>query len=105
MGYAMKNLAPPNIDSLIVEVRGQKVVLDSDLASIYGVPTSRLNEQVKRNARRFPQDFLFRLTAEEMEQWQRSRSRFVTLKRGRSIEDPAPSPTRRRLRPVHRGPA
>jgi hypothetical protein len=52
----------------------------------YGVPTRRLNEQVKRNARRFPQDFLFRLTVEEMEQCQRLRSHFVTLKRGRSIE-------------------
>jgi hypothetical protein len=65
MGYAMKNLAAPNIDCLIVEVRGQKVILDSDLAFIYGVPTRRLNEQVKRNTRRFPQDFLFRLTAPE----------------------------------------
>ena len=88
----MKNLAPPNIDSLIVEVRGQKVILDSDLAFIYGVPTKRLNEQVKRNARRFPQDFLFRLTAEEMEQCQRLRSQLVTLKRGRSIESPATEP-------------
>jgi len=87
-------LPPPRsgrhgIDSLIVEVRGQKVILDSDLASIYGVPTRRLNEQVKRNARRFPQDFLFRLTVEEMEQCLRSRSQFVTLKRGRSMEGPA----------------
>ena len=88
----MKNLAPPNIDSLIVELREQKVILDSDLASIYGVPTRRLNEQVKRNARRFPQDFLFRLTAEEMEVCQRSRSQFETLKRGRSIEGPATEP-------------
>ena len=80
---------PADIDWLIVEVRGQKVILDSDLASIYGVPTRRLNEQVKRNARRFPQDFLFRLTAEEMEQCQRARSRTVTLKGGRSIEGPA----------------
>jgi hypothetical protein len=92
MGYAMKKHAPPNIDSLIVEVRGQKVILDSDLASIYGVPTRRLNEQVKRNARRFPQDFLFRLTAEEMEQCQRSKSQFETLKRGRNIEGRATQP-------------
>ena len=92
MGCAMKNLAPPNIDSRITTVRGQKVILDSDLASIYGVPTRRLNEQVKRNARRFPQDFLFRLTAEEMEQCQRSRSQFVTLERGGSIEGPTTEP-------------
>jgi hypothetical protein len=88
----MKNVAPPNIDSLIVEVRGQKVILDSDLASIYGVPTRRLNEQVKRNTRRFPQDFLFRLAAEEMAQCQHSKSQFVTLKRGRGIEGPATEP-------------
>jgi hypothetical protein len=79
-------ILPADIDSLIVEVRGQKVILDSDLACIYGVPTRRLNEQVKRNARRFPQDFLFRLTNEEMEQCQRLRSQFVTLKRRRSVE-------------------
>src|ERR1035438_8071105 len=70
---------PTEIDSLIVEVRGHKVILDSDLASIYGVPTKRLNEQVKRNARRFPPDFLFRLTADEAEQCERSRSQIATL--------------------------
>jgi hypothetical protein len=77
---------PTEIDSLIVELRGHKVILDSDLASIYGVPTKRLNEQVKRNARRFPPDFLFRLTAEEKEQCQRSRSQIATLKRGQNIK-------------------
>jgi hypothetical protein len=50
----------------IVTVRGQKVILDSDLAAIYGVETKRLNEQVKRNADRFPSDFMFRLTVEEV---------------------------------------
>ncbi|HWY75393.1 MAG TPA: ORF6N domain-containing protein [Verrucomicrobiae bacterium] len=48
---------PSDIDALIVELRGQKVILDADLAAIYGVPTKRLNEQVKRNASRFPPDF------------------------------------------------
>ena len=48
-------------------IRGQKVILDSDLARIYGVPTKRLNEQVQRNAKRFPSDFLFQLTATEVE--------------------------------------
>jgi hypothetical protein len=81
---------PADIDSLIVEVRGQKVILDGDLASIYGVPTRRVNEQVKRNARRFPQDFLFRLTDEEMEQCLRLRSQFVTLKRGVSGSNGSP---------------
>jgi hypothetical protein len=74
------------IDSLIVEVRGHKVILDSDLAAIYGVSTKRLNEQVKRNARRFPLDFLFRLTVEETEHCLRSRSQIATLKRGQNIK-------------------
>lgn len=74
--------APPEIDSLIIEVRGQKVILDSDLASIYGVPTKRLNEQVKRNARRFPSDFRFRLTAEETERCRPSRSQIAAMNSG-----------------------
>jgi hypothetical protein len=54
-----------DIASLIRTIRGRKVIPDSDLARIYGVPTKRLNEQVRRNARRFPSDFLFRLTSVE----------------------------------------
>jgi hypothetical protein len=54
------------IRSLILSLRGQKVILDADLAAIYGVPTKRLNEQVKRNAERFPLDFVFRLTPQEV---------------------------------------
>jgi len=50
------------IDSLILTIRGQRVILDADLAEIYGVTTKRLNEQVKRNADRFPEDFMFQLT-------------------------------------------
>lgn len=53
------------LESLIRTIRGQKVLLDSDLAAIYGVPTKRLNEQVKRNALRFPQDFCFQMELEE----------------------------------------
>ncbi|CAN5781239.1 hypothetical protein BH20ACI3_BH20ACI3_16530 [soil metagenome] len=53
------------VDDLIREIHGEKVIMDSDLARIYGVSTSRLNEQVKRNLERFPEDFAFRLTAEE----------------------------------------
>jgi hypothetical protein len=49
----------------ILTIRGQKVMLDADLAELYGVTTRRLNEQVKRNRGRFPADFMFRLTAEE----------------------------------------
>jgi len=51
----------------IPEVRGQKVILDSDLARIYGVTTARLNQQVKRNHERFPKDFVFQLTKREHE--------------------------------------
>jgi hypothetical protein len=54
---------PPNVR--ILTTRQQKVVLDSDLAAVYGVPTRRLNEQFRRNRKRFPEDFAFRLTAEE----------------------------------------
>lgn len=54
-----------NIDDRILSVRGYRVMLDSDLAELYGVSTKRLNEQVKRNSKRFPKDFMFRLTAQE----------------------------------------
>lgn len=61
-----KNRGPlVQIEPLIVTVRKQKVILDSDLASVYGVATSRLNEQVKRNIQRFPEDFAFQLTTGE----------------------------------------
>ena len=53
------------IESLIHVIRGQQVMLDSDLARLYGVETRRLNEQVKRNIERFPDDFLIQLTKEE----------------------------------------
>lgn len=55
------------IESLIHEVRGQKIMLDSDLAGLYGVETGALNRAVKRNSQRFPTDFVFQLTAEEVE--------------------------------------
>lgn len=54
------------IEPLIREVRGQKVMLDSDLAALYGVPTKVLNQAVRRNIDRFPEDFLFQLTSEEV---------------------------------------
>ena len=55
------------IESKIFMIRGQKVMFDSDLAELYGVPTSRLNEQVKRNINRFPADFMFQLNKVEVE--------------------------------------
>lgn len=54
-----------NIETKILLIRGQKVMLDADLAELYGVETRRLNEQVSRNSARFPEDFMFQLTAEE----------------------------------------
>jgi hypothetical protein len=56
---------PVHIDSVIQHVRGERVILDTDLANIYGIPTFRLNEAIKRNKDRFPEDFLFQLTKDE----------------------------------------
>jgi len=75
-----------SVESRILTIRGQKVILDSDLAAIYGVTAKRLNEQVKRNPKRFPPDFLFQLTREEAETALRSRSQIATLKRGQNIK-------------------
>jgi hypothetical protein len=62
----MNTLIPVEvIERKILLIRGEKVMLDADLAELYDVPTKRLNEQVKRNADRFPADFAFQLTAEE----------------------------------------
>jgi hypothetical protein len=69
-----------------MELRGQKVLLDRDLARIYGVPTKVLNQAVKRNQQRFPHDFMFRLSLEEARAAQHSRSQIVTLKRGQNIK-------------------
>jgi hypothetical protein len=55
------------IEQVILLVRGQKVILDRDLAALYGVPTKSLNRAVKRNLDRFPSDFMIQLTAEEAE--------------------------------------
>ena len=65
-------IAVDAIAGRIVTLRGQRIMLDSDLAALYGVPTKRLNEQVKRNAERFPADFMFRLNSEEIESLNRS---------------------------------
>ena len=70
----------------IVVLRGHRVLLDADLARVYGVPTKRLNEQVKRNTRRFPEDFVFQLTREETNELARLRSQNATLKKGQNIK-------------------
>ncbi len=67
--HSGKNIATHSselIQQRILVLRSLRVILDSDLAALYGVPTKRLNEQVKRNGRRFPEDFCFQLTREEL---------------------------------------
>ncbi len=60
-------LQPINIENKILVIRGQQVMLDRDLAELYGVETKRLNEQVKRNIERFPEEFMFQITRSELE--------------------------------------
>ncbi|HYS90759.1 MAG TPA: ORF6N domain-containing protein [Bradyrhizobium sp.] len=66
---------PEDLAPLVVAIRGERVLLDADLAELYGVGTKVLNQAVKRNLDRFPADFMFQLTPEE---WERLRSQFVT---------------------------
>jgi ORF6N domain len=92
-----KELIPvERIAQSVHRLRGQKVLLDFDLAIWYAVPTKALNQAVKRNATRFPKDFMFRLTLEESQRLllrlegdggsRSSRSQTVTLKRGKNIK-------------------
>jgi len=80
------------IATKIFEIRGRRVMLDRDLARLYGVETKRLNEQVKRNIKRFPEDFMFQLTKKEAINLMfqigtsSSRSQIATLKQGRNIK-------------------
>ena len=77
--YLMNDIIPiENITALIYLIRGEKVMLDRDLAALYGVETKRLKEQVKRNIERFPEDFMFELSKSEFANW---RSQFATSKR------------------------
>ncbi|HAS82130.1 MAG TPA: DNA-binding protein [Verrucomicrobia bacterium] len=75
-----------SLQDRIFTIRGEKVILDSDLAEIYGVETKRLNEQVRRNTARFPLDFAFRLTKDEAGSIQTSRSQNATMKQGTNIK-------------------
>ncbi|MBP5649702.1 MAG: ORF6N domain-containing protein, partial [Bacteroidales bacterium] len=70
-----KILSQSEIESLILAIRGQQVMIDRDLANLYKVKTKRLNEQVKRNIEKFPLDFCFQLNDFEFEKW---RSQFAT---------------------------
>ena len=83
MAYKAELVAPPQIEQAILLVRGQRVMLDRDLAAMYGVTTGNLNKAVRRNWSRFPADFMFQLTADEAED---SRFQFGILKRGMNIK-------------------
>ena len=77
---------PENVAPLILLLRGEKILLGEHLAELYAVPVKVLNQAVKRNIDRFPDDFLFQITRDEAEAILRSRSQFVTLKRGQNIK-------------------
>jgi len=77
---------PDNLASLIYLLRGEKVLLGEHLAGLYGVSVSVLNQAVKRNIKRFPDDFMFQLTLEEARAILASRSQIVILKRGQNIK-------------------
>jgi hypothetical protein len=80
-------LDPQDIERRIYIIRSQRVMLDSDLAKLYCVPTKRLNEQVRRNSDRFPDDFAFQLTAEE---YAALKSQIATSKTGRGGKQKLP---------------
>jgi hypothetical protein len=73
------------IESIIFHMRGEKVIIDADLARLYGVPTKRLNEQVKRNKDRFPADFMFQLTAQEKAEVVANCDHLINLKFSRGL--------------------
>ena len=79
-------LKPENVAPLILLLRGEKVLLSEHLAELYAVSVKVLNQAVKRNIDRFPDDFMFQVTRPEAEAIRRSRSQFVTLKRGQNIK-------------------
>lgn len=82
-GLSRDTMPIETIERRILVLRGHRVLLDRDLAELYGVPLKRLNEQVKRNLERFPEDFMFRLTTEEGRTVQSVRSQIATLRERR----------------------
>ncbi|MCX6252295.1 MAG: ORF6N domain-containing protein [Bacteroidetes bacterium] len=76
----MNSILQPEYETLIFQFRGFKVMIDSDLAMLYDVPTKRLKEQVKRNIERFPEDFMFELTKNEKDELVANCDRLATLK-------------------------
>ncbi len=85
MSKSLVKIPPERIEKAIFLIRGEKVMLDRDLATLYGVSTSVFNQAIKRHRNRFPPDFMFQLTMEET-QALRSRSQSVILKRGKNIK-------------------
>ena len=86
---------PENIAHLVQLVRGEKVMLDSDLATLYGVETGALNRAVKRNATRFPADFMFQITANEWKglRYQSGISNSGDVSASRNAKGPMPAPS------------
>ena len=78
-------IQPARIEKSILLIRGEKVLIDADLASFYGVSTKRLNEQVKRNKNRFPEDFLFQLNQEEKNEVVANCDHLNNLKHSKSL--------------------
>ncbi len=74
------------IQQIILFIRGQRVMLDRDLAALYGVETKNLNKAVRRNLDRFPADFMFQLTLDEAQACAALRFQFGTLKRGQHVK-------------------
>jgi hypothetical protein len=93
-------IQPERIEQAVLLIRGQRVMLDRDLATLYGVETKNLNKAVQRNPDRFPADFMFELTFDEARACLASRFQFGTLKRGQIIthmkEDSVPYRVKRK---------
>ncbi len=82
----MSNIVPVEvIAEKIFEIRAQKVMIDADLAKLYGVPTKRLNEAVKRNYQRFPEDLMFQLSAKERDELVANCDRFTNMKHSAAL--------------------
>lgn len=79
----MDNITPARIEKMIYVIRGQRIMLDSDLAKLYGVETGTLNRQVKRNQERFPSDFMFQLSKNEVSHLRENDQFFREAAKGR----------------------
>src|SRR5258705_13434002 len=92
MIQSLTNIPLERIEKAIYLIRDEKVMVDRDLAALYGVTTKAFNQAVKRHKDRFPEDFMFQLTMEEANDWwrdvmtRRLRSQIVTLKRGQHLK-------------------